>query len=111
MMGFLKKSSGGRYQPDLRRLLLGKEPPTEVSCPAACRSVQTNAPPAKSVLRAQRNCLSLRSVECSGPLPRDLLVGVLDHLAVPQMSFAFRAAFGRVLAARCDPLFHSASSE
>src|SRR3984957_2702015 len=109
-MAFLKKSSDAESQQGSRRLLRGKEQPAEVSCPAACRSRRTNAPPAENAPRARRNCPSLRSVECSEPLPRDWLFGVPDHPAVLQMSFAFRAAFGLVWAAHCDPLFHSASS-
>src|ERR1700722_7923418 len=111
MMVLLKKSPGERYRQDSRRLRLEREQPTEFSYPAACRSGQTNAPPAENALRARRNCLLLRSVVCSEPLPRDQLVEAPDHPAVPQMSFAFRAAFDPVWAARCGPLFHSASSE
>src|ERR1700722_3275906 len=111
MMAFLKKSSGAQSQQGSRWLRRGREPPAEVSCPAACRLRRTNAPPAESGLRARRNCLSLRSVEFSEPLPIDRLVGVPDHPAALQLSFAFRIAFGPVSAALCGPLFHSASSE
>src|SRR5579862_205448 len=111
MMEFLKTSFGGRYQPDSRWSLLEREQPTGFSYPAACPSVRTNAPPATNVLRAQRNCPSHRSVECLEPLPKDRSVLVPDHFVAPQKSFPSRAAFGRVLAARCGPLFHSAGSE
>src|SRR5579863_3372872 len=111
MMASQTRSSGGRYQPDSRRLPLGTGPPTGVSYRAACRSERTSAPPAENALRAQRNYLSLRSVERSEPPPTGRPVEVPEHLAVLQKSFAFRAAFGPALAARRGPLFHSASSE
>src|ERR1700678_4105668 len=105
MMAPRSRSSGGRYWPDLRWLPLEKEPLAEVAYPDACRSRQTNAPPAVSVRRARRNCPSLRSVERSELLPRDWLAGVPVHRAGQRMFLPFRAATGPALAARRGPVF------